>query len=377
MALADRWDFDVTIEALHARPLSVPLVDPFVIATGRVDATRAAEVEVQVAVSGRRARGLGEAACLPPVTREDQGDALREITLAARRLVGRSFRADPGGIESTLRDAVPDSPVARVAIETALLDALARLADLPVRTLLGGDLGARTDRLETDVTVAIAEPARMGELARQWAARGFTALKVKVGKDVDTDVRALEEIAAAAPGVRLRVDANAGYSAREALAVGRACSRLGIHVECWEQPCAASDLDGMREVADALDAPVLADEAVKNAEDLRELIALRYADGVNLKLAKVGSLLGAHRMGQSARAAGLLLMAGGMVETRLGMTAAAHVACALGGVEFVDLDTALLLADDPYEGGYSADGPRYTLPSVPGLGVRRRGEDPL
>jgi L-alanine-DL-glutamate epimerase-like enolase superfamily enzyme len=79
-------------------------------------------------------------------------------------------------------------------------------------------------------------------------------------------------------------------------------------------------------------------------------------------------------MGLDARAAGLALMAGGMVETRLGMTAAAHLACALGGVEFIDLDTALLLADDPYEGGYAADGPHYTLPSVPGLGLQRRGE---
>jgi len=77
-------------------------------------------------------------------------------------------------------------------------------------------------------------------------------------------------------------------------------------------------------------------------------------------------------MGETARAAGLRLMVGGMVETRLGMTAAAHLACALGGVDFVDLDTAWLLADDPYEGGYVADGPRYRLPAAPGLGVRRR-----
>jgi L-alanine-DL-glutamate epimerase-like enolase superfamily enzyme len=74
----------------------------------------------------------------------------------------------------------------------------------------------------------------------------------------------------------------------------------------------------------------------------------------------------------AARAAGLSLMIGGMVETRLGMSAAAHLACALGGVEFVDLDTAWLLADDPYEGGYVADGPRYTIPPNPGVGVRRR-----
>ena len=366
---------DLRIEHLSARALSVPLREPFVIASGRVDATRAVEVEARVWWRGRTETGLGEAACLPPVTHEDQGDVLLEVDRAAHELIGKPFVAREGELESALVSALPDGPVARAGVETALLDALARLDGVPLRALLGADVGARTDRLETDVTVAIAGPARMGELARAWAARGFLALKVKVGKDVDADARALEAIAAAAPGARLRVDANAGYSAREALALGRACGRLGIRVECWEQPCGARDLDGLREVADAFDAPVVADESVKSPDDLRELVRLRYADGVNLKLAKVGSVLGAYRMGLEARAAGLVLMAGGMVETRLGMTAAAHLACALGGVEFVDLDTALLLADDPYEGGYSADGPRYTVSSTPGLGLRRRGEE--
>jgi L-alanine-DL-glutamate epimerase-like enolase superfamily enzyme len=367
-------DLDLRIEALDARALSVPLIEPFVIATGRVDATRAAEIEARVAGDGRSRRGLGEAACLPPVTREDQDDVLREIARVARKLVGQPLGRTGDAIAAALRDAVPDSPVARVAIETALLDAVARLSNVSLRTFLGGEVGSRTDRLETDVTVAIADPARMGELARQWAERGFRSLKVKVGKDVDADARALEAIAAAAPGARLRVDANAGYAARDALALARACDRLRIPVECWEQPCGAQDFDGMRQVADALEAPVVADESVQGPDDLRTLLRLRYADGVNLKLAKVGSLLGAYRMGLEARTGGLALMAGGMVETRLGMAAAAHLACALGGVEFVDLDTALLLVDDPFEGGYSAAGPYYTVSATPGLGVRRRGE---
>ena len=93
---------------------------------------------------------------------------------------------------------------------------------------------------------------------------------------------------------------------------------------------------------------------------------------MNLKLAKSGGPLACLAIGRAAREAGLQLMFGGMVETRLGMTAAAHVACALGGVDFVDLDTAWLLADDPYLGGYVATGPRYHLPAAHGLDVRRR-----
>ena len=344
----------VRVEALRARPLSVPLIEPFVIATGRVDATRAVEVEARVTWRGRSDVGLGEAACLPPVTKEDQGDVLREL---------ERVRIVDAGALAGLR------PVARAAVETAILDAMARIDGVPVRDLLDG---ASVDALETDVTIAIADPAKMAELARVWVARGFRALKVKVGRDVDADARALEAVGRAAPGATLRVDANAGYSAAEAINLARACERLGLRVECWEQPCAADDLDGMTEVAAALDAPVIADESVKTLDDMRVLVRRRYADGVNLKLAKSGGPLACLAIGIAARAAGLRLMVGGMVETRLGMTAASHLACALGGVDFVDLDTAWLLTEDPYEGGYVADGTRYRLPDVPGLGVRRR-----
>jgi L-alanine-DL-glutamate epimerase-like enolase superfamily enzyme len=359
---------ELRIEEVHVRPLSVPLLEPFVIASGRVDATRAAEIRVRVAWRGRDAVGLGEAACLPPVTREDQDDVVREVTRLAPALVATPLVATAGALEDAMRAAFPDAPVARAGVETAVLDALARCAGVPLRTLLGGRRGAATNAIETDVTVAIAEPEVMARLAREWCARGFRSLKIKVGKDVDADARALAAIAAAAPEARLRVDANAGYSARDAIALGRACA--GLRVECWEQPCAADDLDGLREVAAALDAPVIADESMHDVAGLRALIG--RVGGVNLKLAKHGGPLHALRLGLEAQAAGLRLMMGGMVETRLGMTAAAHVACALGGADYVDLDTAWLLADDPYAGGYVSDGPRYRLPAAPGLDVRRR-----
>jgi L-alanine-DL-glutamate epimerase-like enolase superfamily enzyme len=360
-------DRGVRIERLTARPLSVALIEPFVIATGRVDATRAVEIDVVVAAptprGGGRAgtHGLGEAACLPPITREDQPDVLESLESASRQLAaGRAL----GDVLASL------GPVARAGLEVAIGDALSRAEGVPLRTWLGGPAGPAT--LETDVTIAIASPDRMGELARAWVARGFRSLKVKVGKDPDADVRALEAIGRAAPGAALRVDANAGYTARQAIDVARACERLGLRVECWEQPCAAQDLDGMAAVAEALDAPVIADESAQSPEDVDVIARRRCADGVNLKLAKAGGLERCVAMGRRARAAGLRVMVGGMVETRLGMTAAAHVACAVGGADFVDLDTAWLLADDPYVGGYAADGPRYTLADRPGLDVARR-----
>jgi len=189
--------------------------------------------------------------------------------------------------------------------------------------------------------------------------------------DVDADARALEAIGGALPQVRLRVDANGGHSADDAIRLARATERLGLRIECWEQPCPAGDLDAMARVAREVREPVIADESVKTLDDVRTLVSRRYASGLNLKVAKMGGVLRAFAAGRAAREAGLKVMVGGMVETRLGMTAAAHLACALGGVDFVDLDTAWLLAHDPYRGGYIADGPRYTMPDAPGLGIER------
>ncbi len=360
------------IESLTGRPLSIALVEPFTIASGRMETTRAVEVEVTVVSNGTRATGLGEAACLPPVTAEDQPDVLRTIESVASSLVGVDLPAWGLDLEEALGRLLPQAPVARAGIEMSLLDATARIAGLPLRTALGGDLGGRTCTLETDVTIAIADPARMADLALSWHARGFRVLKIKVGAELASDIRALEAIARAIPGARLRIDANAGFSARQALALAEVCESLGLRVECWEQPCAAGDLDAMAEVAAALEAPVIADESVKTYADLVAIAERRCADGINLKIAKMGGLLRAYRIGVEAKARGLKLMAGGMVETRLGMTAGAHLVCALGGVDFVDLDTAWLLESEPYEGGYRADGPDYTLDETPGLGVRRR-----
>lgn len=357
------------IASIRAEALSVPLREPFVIATGRVDATRAALVEVSLEDDrGRVARGIGEAAALPPVTREDQPDLLRAIERASPDLTGRTFeRID--SLAVALDAALAETPVARAGLECALLDAWARLADMPVHRLLGG---RSPRRLVTDITLPIATPARMAELAMNHRARGFSSFKVKVGKSFDDDVRALLGVHARVPDATFRLDANAGFTAARALALVAEARAAGLQLECFEQPCARDDLDGMAQVARDSGVCVIADESVRDEADLARVIATRAAHGVNLKLAKSGGMLAALALGRSARAAGLVVMCGGMVETRLGMTAMAHVACALEQVEFLDLDTAFLLADDPFEGGYRARGAELELTPGAGLDVRRR-----
>jgi L-alanine-DL-glutamate epimerase-like enolase superfamily enzyme len=352
------------IDSMDVRALSVPLVDPFVIASGRVDATRSALVRVRLE-GGEE--GMGEGAALPPVTREDQGDVIADVE-RARATVVRAW----GRVEEVGEALAEIGAVARAAIETALLDALARRDGVAVRELLGGARGAATRAMTTDVTIPILDASRMAELAREWRARGFSCFKLKVGKDLDHDLRALEAVKRAAPDATFRIDANAGFDAESAIAMARATEKLGLVVECWEQPCGAHDLDAMAKVAASVAAPVVADESVATMDDLARVRAARAARGINLKLVKSGGPLAAYALGRAAQDAGMKLMTGGMVETRLGMTAAAHVVAALGGVDFVDLDTAWLLASDPFDGGYVADGPHYTLRDAPGLDLVER-----
>lgn len=361
------------IESITAEPLSVPLVDPFVIATGRVDATRSVLVTAKVREGARVEAGLGEASCLPPVTREDQPDALAAVERASDSFAGRPF--DPSDWDSLhlmLDAAFAEYPVARSGVEMAVLDAVARLRGVPVYTLLSGIRADQVAPIETDITLPILAPERMAELASEWWAKGFRSYKVKVGRALKDDVAALEAISRAVPAARIRADANGGYSAETALQFLRECERLKLSMECLEQPVPAEDLDGLAQLAAATDLPIIADEAVKRIGELDELIDRKAADGVNLKVAKSGGLLRAYGVGRAAKDAGMKLMVGGMVETRLGMTAATHLVAALGGVEFPDLDTAWLLRTDPFVGGYQEQGPRYTLSSEPGLGVARR-----
>jgi L-alanine-DL-glutamate epimerase-like enolase superfamily enzyme len=356
-----------TIVSLVATPLSIPLREPFVIATGRIDATRAVLVRVTLeGAAGRRATGFGEAAALPPVTREDQPELLTTLGAASTDLPGTTLaRLDDA---TALGERVfPDSSVARAGLEAATLDAWARLEGVPLYRLLGG---VNAPPLTTDITLPISDAEDMAAVALRHRAAGFTCFKVKVGRDWHADLRALRAVAAAIPDARFRLDANAGFTAADAGTLLDAALGDGLTVECYEQPCATADLAGLAALTARSPIPVVADESFRGGADLDALIAARAVHGVNLKLTKLGGPLAAVGLARRAREAGLLLMAGAMVETRVGLLAMAHVVAAVGGVDWVDLDTAFLLTADPFAGGWTTDGPHLQLSGEPGLGVR-------
>ena len=226
------------------------------IATGRIDTTRAALVRATLEDDqGRQATGLGEAAALPPVTREDQPELLAAIAAAAARLRGATI-VHPPEIATLVAGALPDSSIARAGVEAAILDAWARLAGVPLHAALDG---GRATELTTDITLSISDPERMSAGARAHRQSGFTCFKVKVGRDWRADLASLRAVATAVPDARFRLDANAGFGPRDALALLDAALADGLTIECFEQPCAAGDLAGMAEVAARSAVPVVAD----------------------------------------------------------------------------------------------------------------------
>ena len=180
---------------------------------------------------------------------------------------------------------LPAGAVARAGVETAILDAAARLQGVPLYEALGG---AAIGSLTTDITLSISDPPRMAAAATRHAEAGFTCFKVKVGRDWRADCASLRAVAAVVPGARFRLDANAGFTAAEALSLLDTALADGLTIECYEQPCAAGDLKGMAEVAAQAPVPVVADESFRGPADLDRLLAARAASAVNLKLVKLG-----------------------------------------------------------------------------------------
>jgi L-alanine-DL-glutamate epimerase-like enolase superfamily enzyme len=353
-----------TILQIAAEPLNIALREPFAIATGRVDALRNVLVRVVLADG---AVGLGEAAPFPPSGGETQETALAAIAGMIPLLEGQDAAAWRP-LAAQLAASFEAQAAARAGVEAALLDALTRTWEIPLYQLFGG---AGT-RVETDITIPLVPPEHMTELAREYAARGAATLKIKVGTDVDDDADRVLAAMEGAPDCDLILDGNQGYTPTEALDLLQALAAEDVRPVLYEQPVHRNDLEGLRFVTERAGVLVAADEAVHTAADALRIARMGAASAVNIKLMKSG-IAEALDIAAVCRAAHLELMVGAMMESRLGIATSAHVVAGLGGFQYVDLDTPMLLEEDPFEGGYEQTGMVYSLAGVSaGLGVSLR-----
>lgn len=309
-------------------------------------------------IDGDGVEGWGEAAATPFYG--DTADTVAAILPTYARAL--EDVADPMAlerIEADVRVRAGRNPAARTAISAALHDLVGKRLGAPVWRLWGLDPAAAP---WSSFTLGMAGPEETREKARQNAHR--PVLKIKVGRDDDEGrLRAIRE---EAPAALLYVDANTAWTTKEAL--GRMALLEEMGVAFVEQPLHPHDHDGLRLLRRRSRLPIVADESCETVADIPRLLGA--VDGINIKLAKAGSLREAVRMVHVARAHGLLVMLGCMLQSTLGIAAAVQLAPL---VDYLDLDGALLLADDPFDGpGMEEDG-TIRFNETPGLGVTARG----
>jgi L-alanine-DL-glutamate epimerase-like enolase superfamily enzyme len=308
--------------------------------------------------------GWGNAAPDPHVTGEtiDRTEETLSSTLIPA-IIGRDARA-LAEIFAAGQQYAWHAPAARAAIDMAAYDVFGQHVKLPLHQLFG----LARPQILTSVTLGILPLAECVRQAREYVKAGFRVLKLKTGRDWQEDVARVQAVRqAVGAGIALRVDANQGYDVSQALRF-----ILGIkncEIEFVEQPTPAKNLDDLKAVRHSSSIPIMADESVLAGGDVLNIAANGIADMVNLKLMKAGGITSAMQATAVAAAGKLPVMLGCNDESRISIAAAVHLACALNGVHFADLDGAFDIVDDVATGGFALrDG--YLVPSdKPGLGV--------
>jgi L-alanine-DL-glutamate epimerase-like enolase superfamily enzyme len=359
----------MNITGIKLGHLSIPLHTPFKTAV-RI-ATHIEDVLVTIFTDDGTV-GFGSAAAVPAVTGIASGDIRAAIEGPVKNfLLGRTIE-DVEEVMAQLHALPRVNAVARAAVDIALYDLYGRLHTSPVYKLLGGS----RRELVTDLTISLNEPEAMARDSLDAISRGFTTLKLKVGNDRAKDMERLRAIrAAVGDDVNLRLDANQGWTPEEAVSLIGKMEDEGLEIELVEQPVKDRDLEGLKYVTDRVGIPVVADESAFSPRDVADIIRMRAADMINIKLMKCGGMYNALKICDLAQAAGMECMIGCMMESRISVSAAAHLAGAKSIITKIDLDPPILCSDDPVEGGARYDNQLITLPDDPGLGIIRVRED--
>jgi L-alanine-DL-glutamate epimerase-like enolase superfamily enzyme len=352
---------DHVIRQVEFWPIDIPITDPFVVATG---ARVIAENVFVRLILGDDTCGYGEAAPFPEVGGESRASCLNTLSSLAPLLIGQSIQ-DYRSLAQLMAEQAARQPAARCGLETALLDAYCRTGKIPMWQLWGGaDVRPR----ETDITIPITTREKTLSLARGWYEQGFRLFKMKVGKDVDEDIRRLEAVHQALPGISFIGDGNQGFSHNECLAFAAGVRRFGGTMVLLEQPVARDDIESMAAIRRYTGIPVAADESVRTLADARRVVEQAAADYINIKIMKTGVLESAELASFTLRS-GLRLMIGGMVESRIAMGCSFSLVLGMKGFDVLDLDTPLLLSNDPVRGGYEYRGPQLQPWTPAGLGM--------
>ncbi|UCD23827.1 MAG: dipeptide epimerase [Gemmatimonadota bacterium] len=351
------------ITRVVAWPMTFTLVEPYTIAYETI--SEVTNVFVRLETNGEHT-GHGCAAPDLKVTGETPDTVLGFLeNVAVPELLG----LDPlrsAAILERLRLHRSKHPSGIAAVDMALHDLLGNAAGIPLWQLLGGF----RDRIETSVTIGILSESETVERAIDWVAQGFRCLKIKGGRDLDTDIaRVIQVREHLGDRIEIRFDANQGYTVEQALRFVK--QTKAARVTLFEQPTPKGQPDMLGRVTRATSVAIMADESIMSLRDAFQIARDDQADMVNVKLMKVGGIAEALQVNAVARSAGLEVMVGCMDEVELSIAAGLHFALARPNVMYADLDGHLGLAKDPTRGMLRLENGVLFASEAPGLGLTR------
>ena len=344
--------------------ISVPLRTPFKTALRTVNSVEDVVVEIHTDCG---AVGYGEA----PPTGVITGDTTSAIIGAiqdhiAKNILGKDVDEFEDLLQLVQKCIVHNSS-AKAAVDMALWDLYGQLYQIPVYKLMGG----AKKQIVTDLTISVNDPEIMVRDALNALERGYDCLKMKVGVNPELDVARLSAVRnAVGKDVTIRIDANQAWTPKQAVKILNSMQELGLDIELVEQPVKAHDFEGLKYVTERSYVPVLADESVFSPEDAMTIMKMGAADLINIKLMKCGGLYNALKIASAAEVFGVECMIGCMLEAKIAVNAAVHLACAKNIITKVDLDGPVLCSEDPIIGGAVFTEKRITVSDEPGLGIK-------
>ena len=344
--------------------ISVPLRTPFKTALRTVNSVEDVIVEIHTDTGHI---GYGEAPPTGVITGDTTGAIIGAIQDHIGKLIlGREVDEFEDLLQVVQKSTVHNSS-AKAAVDMALWDLYGQLYNIPVHKLMGGS----KKQIVTDLTISVNAPEVMVKDALDAVARGYDCLKMKVGVSPELDVARLSAVRkAVGSDITIRIDANQAWTPKQAVKILNSMQDQGLDIELVEQPVKAHDFEGLKYVTERSYVPVLADESVFSPEDAMTIMKMGAADLINIKLMKCGGLYNALKIASAAEVFGVECMIGCMLEAKIAVNAAVHLACARNIITKVDLDGPVLCSEDPIIGGAVFNEKIITVSDEPGLGIK-------
>ena len=350
------------ITDIKTQLITIPLTRTFKTALRSVDTLENILVTIE---TDSALVGYGSAAPTAVITGETVGSISAAIE-HIRNIITGMYINNHEQIFQRLNNCIIGNNSAKAAVDMGIYDLLAKSLNIPLFRLLGGF----SDEIESDITISLDSIDKMTADSREKIKEGFKILKIKVGGNPQDDIDRLHEIHKAIEGKGLlRIDANQGWTGKEAVMVGKEIERRRLPVELMEQPVAAKQFTDLAFVKQNVSLPVYADESIFSPADALELIQMNAIDGINIKLMKCGGIYNGLKIAAIADAAGIPCMIGSMMECSVSVTAAAHLGASRTIIKGYDLDAPLFCSRNPARGGISYQGPKVILPETAGLGI--------